>query len=200
MVTVRQSRRTSRLMLIEHFAKRGYTRGAEIGVREAAFSREMCRRIPGIELLCVDPWLDYPSRRRQGAQRKQEACYRVALERLAPYFANVRIWRMFSVEAAKRVKNGSLDFVYIDANHEREHVTADLEAWVPKVRSGGVVSGDDYDPADVRGVAPAVLAYAESAGIELVQLTSEPNRRRQQPTTGRAWNPYWGTSWWWDQP
>jgi hypothetical protein len=42
------------------------------------------------------------------------------------------------------VTNGSLDFVYIDGNHRFEQVVADLAAWAPKVRPGGIVAGHDY--------------------------------------------------------
>jgi hypothetical protein len=37
-----------------------------------------------------------------------------------------------------------LDFVYIDGNHSLPYVIADLAAWVPKVRPGGIVSGHDF--------------------------------------------------------
>jgi cephalosporin hydroxylase len=52
--------------------------------------------------------------------------------------------RMLSHEAAALVPDGSLDFVYIDAEHTYEGCLADLRLWSPKVRRGGIVSGDDY--------------------------------------------------------
>jgi hypothetical protein len=42
------------------------------------------------------------------------------------------------------IKNESLDFVYIDANHKYDAVKKDLELWYPKVRKGGVFAGHDY--------------------------------------------------------
>jgi hypothetical protein len=38
----------------------------------------------------------------------------------------------------------SLDFAFIDGNHRYEHVRADLHAWWPKIRAGGLLSGHDY--------------------------------------------------------
>ena len=38
----------------------------------------------------------------------------------------------------------SLDWVYIDGDHTHRAVLADLEAFYPKVRIGGIISGDDY--------------------------------------------------------
>src|SRR5690606_11229810 len=49
-----------------------------------------------------------------------------------------------SVAAAKHVPDGSLDFVYIDADHSYAGVRADIAAWRPKIRAGGIIAGHDY--------------------------------------------------------
>ncbi len=51
---------------------------------------------------------------------------------------------MTSLQAAATYADGSLDFVMIDASHEYEDVRADIQAWLPKVRPGGVLAGDDF--------------------------------------------------------
>lgn len=48
-----------------------------------------------------------------------------------------------SAEAAARYRDGSIDFVWLDAGHEYEAVRRDLDAWLPKVKRGGVIGGDD---------------------------------------------------------
>ena len=50
-----------------------------------------------------------------------------------------------SVSAARLFSDGSLDWVHLDARHDYTSVKADIEAWLPKVKSGGWLSGDDYD-------------------------------------------------------
>lgn len=40
-------------------------------------------------------------------------------------------------------EDGSLDFIFIDASHDEESVTADIEAWMPKLKPSGVIAGDD---------------------------------------------------------
>ena len=50
-----------------------------------------------------------------------------------------------SVTAASFFADRSLAWVHLDARHDREHLLADIAAWRPKVRSGGWLSGDDYD-------------------------------------------------------
>jgi predicted O-methyltransferase YrrM len=54
-----------------------------------------------------------------------------------------------SVEAAKDYENQSLDFVFIDADHTYKCVCQDIDAWLPKVRPGGVLAGHDYEFPDV---------------------------------------------------
>lgn len=64
-----------------------------------------------------------------------------------------RVHAMSSVEAAGRFADGSLDVVWIDADHSYEAVRADIAAWLPKVKAGGVIAGDDWA---MGGVAKAV--------------------------------------------
>lgn len=50
-----------------------------------------------------------------------------------------------SVDAAKKFKDCSLDFVYIDGDHRTESVIADIEAWLPKIKKDGMLAGHDYN-------------------------------------------------------
>jgi len=50
----------------------------------------------------------------------------------------------------------SLDWVHLDARHDYESVKADIRAWLPKVKIGGWLSGDDYDEIKWAGVVSAV--------------------------------------------
>jgi predicted O-methyltransferase YrrM len=49
-----------------------------------------------------------------------------------------------SWEMAKNFEDNSVDFVFIDAGHEYESVVKDINAWLPKIRKGGIISGHDY--------------------------------------------------------
>lgn len=49
-----------------------------------------------------------------------------------------------SLELAVKFPNESLDFIFIDANHTYEDVKADILAYIPKVKKGGVLGGHDY--------------------------------------------------------
>ena len=52
--------------------------------------------------------------------------------------------RKSSIEAAKDFPDRSLDAVYIDAEHDEESIRADIKAWRPKIKFGGILSGHDY--------------------------------------------------------
>ena len=62
--------------------------------------------------------------------------------------------RKASVDVAKDFEDRSLDVVFIDANHDYIEVKKDIEAWLPKVKFGGIISGHDYPGWD--GVVRAV--------------------------------------------
>ncbi len=49
-----------------------------------------------------------------------------------------------SVTASRQFSNSSLDFVMIDGAHDRESVLQDINAWLPKIKPGGLIAGDDY--------------------------------------------------------
>tara|TARA_Y100000310_G_scaffold343561_1_gene451810 strand:- start:1886 stop:2479 length:594 start_codon:yes stop_codon:yes gene_type:complete len=51
--------------------------------------------------------------------------------------------RLTSIEASKLYENNSLDFVLIDASHKYKDVKDDIKNWLPKVRKGGILAGDD---------------------------------------------------------
>jgi hypothetical protein len=154
----------------------GFNRGAEIGVRKGDYSERLCRNNPNLKLKSIDPWGPF----RYNSDRRQESYYKYACDLLKPY--GVEIIRKTSVDAAKDVPNGSLDFVYIDAMHEFDDVMMDILTWVPKVRVGGIISGHDYTPhAWWNGVTSAVNAYTNEHEMEKWYIT-DPLRDRQIPS------------------
>ncbi len=61
-----------------------------------------------------------------------------------------------SVTASTFFADRSIDWVHLDARHDREHVVADITAWLPKVKADGWLSGDDYDETKWPSVVSAV--------------------------------------------
>jgi len=151
-----------RRRLIQVFGEHGLTEGAEIGVDRARFSEYMFKYIPGLHLTCVDPWIPH---------FRGESRYNSTVARLAPY--NATIIRKTSMDALADVPDQSLDFVYIDGNHEFDYVMPDIIFWAKKVKFGGVVAGHDYHRFRCAGVIPAVNVYTYQHGITKWFLTDE---------------------------
>ena len=66
-----------------------------------------------------------------------------------------RYLRSDTREAASQFEDDSLDALFVDADHRYEFVRADIVAWLPKVKPGGLIVGHDYwnkDPGVVRAV------------------------------------------------
>lgn len=133
---------TNRVTLARLFGELRFGVGAEIGVERGLYSKQLCQENHGLKLYAVDPWLAYQGYREHVSQEKLDGFFEITKQRLSGYDAH--LIRKTSVDAAKDFKDGSLDFVYLDGNHEFSHVAADISAWTPKVRKGGIVAGHDY--------------------------------------------------------
>ncbi len=59
---------------------------------------------------------------------------------------NIKIIKNDSLSESKNYNDEYFDIVYIDASHEYHPVKNDILSWLPKVKKGGVICGDDYTP------------------------------------------------------
>ena len=157
---------TNRIELAKHFARLGFTTGAEIGVCWGRYSEILCRTNPKLKLLAVDDW-------RRNRTHRSYAGTKRRLTKL-----NVTIDRRSSMDAVGDVADESLDFVFIDANHKYASVCDDIREWAKKVRIGGIVSGHDYyktPRGQNMGVINAVDEYVAKHRYTL-QLTNKIRR------------------------
>jgi len=162
-VIMRDSSKNNFAMLLNEL---GYKKGAEIGVEKGNFSEVLCQKIPGLALTCVDSWTQIPGYRERH-NNNQDQFYKSTKERLAPY--NCNIIKGFSMDVVKTIPDKSLDFVYIDANHEFQHCTNDIAEWSKKVRSGGIISGHDFNyfrtPQELIHTKYVVIAWTQAHNI-----------------------------------
>ncbi len=81
--------------------------------------------------------------------------------------------QMYSSSAHVLVPDDSLDFLYIDANHEYPGVCEDIQLWVPKVKIGGIIAGHDFSVYHPGAVA-AVSEYFDCFSIEQDSTIERP--------------------------
>ena len=83
------------------------------------------------------------------------------------YKDRFRVLKVASIFASKLYEDNSLDFVFIDASHDYENVLADITAWFPKVKHGGIIGGHDYADSYI-GVKQAVKEYSSNNNQDFV--------------------------------
>lgn len=156
----------------------------EVGVWEGEFAAHNLKSWKG-HYYMVDKWAH-----RQGGDNDKnmpdagswEQVLDKAKQNVFPFDGRARIFKEESVAAVVHFNDNRFDWIYIDAQHDYESLKADLNAWWPKIREGGLFSGDDYgDAGDKRwsetygdvanqynwGVQKAVEEFAAQVGRQV---------------------------------
>jgi predicted O-methyltransferase YrrM len=145
----------------------GMNVGVEVGTRFGDFAKVLCEANKQLALTCVDPWLAYNNR----TQEWQDASYAKAMHLLGPY--NIDVMRLTSMDAVRHFQPNSIDFVFIDGNHDFEFAIMDIIHWSKIVRPGGIVLVHDYHPYCGSDVPIAVRAWTEAMHIDPWYVTRE---------------------------
>lgn len=137
--------------------KHDWRLGVEIGVFKGPTFKHLVTSCPNLQLIGVDVFYPDKDWRRQNITTTEELnkqpptrWYQGLIEFAEQYPDRAILWRDFSNKAHTRVKDDTLDFVFIDASHDFDSVYEDIELWSPKVKKGGYVIGHDIDYLTVR--------------------------------------------------
>jgi hypothetical protein len=147
---------------------------AEIGVqwgKHASIILEQCRPT---KLYLIDCWEFQPGVYEEDPAdvRDQNPIYQSVLDRFANV-PSVEIRKMYSLQAASTFPDEYFDWVYIDANHSRAAVWADMKAWWPKVKTNGYLCGHDYINIEFIQVKRTVDEFCATYHAKLHALTRE---------------------------
>lgn len=96
-------------------------------------------------IFIVDTW--------RGSSDELQSTHKIAQERdiFIDFMKNMKIHhgkfspiRALSTDASKIFDNNSLDFIFIDGDHSYAGVKSDIEMWLPKLVTNGIIAGHDY--------------------------------------------------------
>jgi predicted O-methyltransferase YrrM len=145
----------------------------EIGSFQGRSTAFMCIEIANsgkkIRFECIDPMSSTPNYELSQQQNPQEwEGYGADKfhERLSSVKDFYTLHQMSSVEASKLYEDNSIDFIMIDGDHSYKGVYNDVKNFLPKMRNGGLMTGDDaFVPEIVQAVKDAV---ADSGRADLI--------------------------------
>ncbi len=142
--------------------------GVEIGVAGGGNAFSIMTLLPMAKLYLIDPftylmyeWEGY----RIDNQPAFDKVRNIALKLLEPFSDKVVFIRKKSEDAIGDLPD-SLDFVYIDGNHEYDYVKRDLEMYYLKVKPGGVFGSDNFESL-LPEVARAVLEFTDKYNLKI---------------------------------
>jgi hypothetical protein len=140
-------REAYRDQLLRALPKGGHA--AEIGVWEGEFSHRILAVCKPQKLHLIDPWEFMPEFRNTCFGRlKNEFAMDEKYEAVCHAFRNdhrVEVHRATSEEAMARLPDHSLDWVYVDGNHNEPFVSNDIALCLKKVKPNGIICGDDFN-------------------------------------------------------
>ena len=151
--------------------------GSFKGRSSAFMAVEIANSGKKIRFDCVDTWQgSIEHQAGEPGEIKEVAegtLYETFLSNIAPVKEYINPVRMTSLEAAATYDDNSIDFLMLDGSHETEDVIADIRAWLPKMKKGGVMTGDDVwgdmnDPSTLTGPAIAALSELKDYNLNFV--------------------------------
>mmetsp|Transcript_6297 Transcript_6297/g.11625 ORF Transcript_6297/g.11625 Transcript_6297/m.11625 type:complete len:300 (-) Transcript_6297:47-946(-) len=126
--------------------------GVEVGVQKGFYTRKLLQGWRRAKMFIqVDLWEhqeNYEDLANVGQDAQnvnmQMSCTAGQAMKQQGYTQEVLQCKDYSTECAKLIPDDSIDFIYIDARHDRKGVLEDLQHYWPKLREGGMIAGHDY--------------------------------------------------------
>ena len=132
--------------------------GAEIGVAVGNFSSAILTVVRPSKLYLVDPFYyedgQHAKNRfyggKAGSQESMDTIHDFVCARFMSEEA-VEIRRQKSVEFLREIPDNTLDWIYIDGDHDYLPCKTDILMSIPKVKVGGIIAGDDMNWGEEHG-------------------------------------------------
>jgi len=124
--------------------------GSYKGMSTAFMAVEIINSGKDIKFECIDPMelgIGSWSCNEEEQQGYSEKDFHQRLESVKDHY---KLHKMTSNEAAELYDDGTIDFLMIDGDHGYEAVFQDITNYLPKMRSGGLIVGDDAYEDDIK--------------------------------------------------
>jgi len=128
----------------------------EVGCKEGRTTSFLLANLPDVHVTAIDPWAPLPNQAEDYSDHDFGKIEREFWDKVKDHRDRLTMMRTTSLDAATQFADGSVDVVFIDAGHDEPNCSADIDAWWPKVKVGGVLCGHDYQqkfPGVMRAVA-----------------------------------------------
>ena len=160
----------------------------EVGTAFGGLAHHLLKRVPLLRLVAVDPFLPYDpgdeqSRVLDRVQKKyaargstetgSELWARAMRFDMAGAFGSCRYKLVHATSvaaAAASARDPAVDAAFIDGDHTYQGIEADLAAWRPLVREGGLLMFNDYGYEMFPGVKAMVDAHAVMTGQDVIAI------------------------------
>ena len=121
--------------------------GAYLGKSTCFLAEKIISSGKDIKFNVIDNWVGHPSDIGLTEEiKKLGDIYAIFLNNMtkAGVINKLNIIKGDSAGSANMFQEKGVDFVFIDAAHDYVSVQNDINAWLPKVKYGGVLAGHDY--------------------------------------------------------
>lgn len=119
----------------------------ELGSYCGSSAKILANYFPNSIIHCVDPWEKYIedcSRYDINRQELELIEAEIIFDNMKKNYVNIIKNKTNSLEFSKTIPDKSVDFLYIDANHQYSSVKEDILAWKPKIKTGCILAGHDF--------------------------------------------------------
>ena len=143
---------------------RKWSHGAELGVLAGKTLNHLMMKVPRLHMIGVDLFEEQPENKGPETWQygeRHSAHYANALQLAKQFEGRLDIMKMKTNEAAPLVPDGSLDFVFIDADHSYDGCRDDIVNWSPKLKPGGWLMGHDIQWPGVRQAVEELCPHYE---------------------------------------
>jgi len=164
----------------------------EVGARYGESSQIILKYLNIKEYIIVDPYTSYDEYSGDGfngilKNTEDDKIFNETKKKLTTINKNIIFNRTFSnnKNTLSKIKDKSIDFIFIDGNHTYKYVLEDLENYYPKLKDNGILCGDDFfmrhRKNDILNTMPGNAGYDENMVYEAVlEFTKKYNKNYKE--------------------